>query len=51
MKKSIALFSVSIERLKTEKYYNFWNKYELFLLFALSVRIKMIKIKIKRSIN
>ena len=47
----MALFSISIKRLKTEKYYNFWNKYELFLLFALSVRIKMIKIKKRRSIN
>ena len=43
MKKSIALFVVSIENLKTLKYHTFPEESYFFLLFAVSVRMKMKK--------
>ena len=43
MEKSIALFVVSKENLKTLKYHTFAKKRLFFLLFAVSLRMKMKK--------
>ena len=43
MKKYIALFVVSIENLKNLKYHTSYKKRYFFLLFAVSVKIKMKK--------
>ena len=43
MKKSIALFVVSIENLKNLKYHTSLKKYKFFLLFAVYVKLKMKK--------
>ena len=45
MKKSIALFAVNIGNLKTLKHNTFLKKLYSFLVFAVSVRIKIFKEK------
>ena len=49
MGKSIALFVVSIENLKTLKYHTFAKKHSFFLLFAVSLRMKMKNIKFEKE--
>ena len=44
MKKSVALFVVSIENSKILKYHTYFEKKLSFLLFAMSVAMKMKKI-------